>query len=58
MMMGIGNLTELTDADTGGVNVLLAGFCQEIGDVFTLVGEHSPRKWSAGAGQAEHFAVG
>ena len=31
IMMGIGNLTELTDADTAGVNVLLAGFCQEIG---------------------------
>jgi dihydropteroate synthase-like protein len=31
MMMGVGNLTELTDADTAGVNVLLAGFCQELG---------------------------
>lgn len=31
IMMGIGNLTELTDTDTAGVNVLLAGFCQEIG---------------------------
>jgi len=31
MMMGIGNLTELTDADSAGLNVLLAGFCQEIG---------------------------
>ncbi|MCE9562423.1 MAG: DUF6513 domain-containing protein [Planctomycetes bacterium] len=31
IMMGIGNLTELTDADTAGVNVILAGFCQEIG---------------------------
>ncbi len=31
LMMGVGNLTELTDADTGGVNVLLAGFCQEVG---------------------------
>ena len=30
MMMGIGNLTELTDADSAGVNVLLAGFCQEL----------------------------
>ena len=30
-MMGVGNLTELTDTDTSGVNVLLAGFCQEIG---------------------------
>jgi dihydropteroate synthase-like protein len=31
LMMGIGNLTELTDADTAGVNVILAGFCQELG---------------------------
>ena len=29
--MGVGNLTELTDADSAGVNVLLAGFCQELG---------------------------
>jgi dihydropteroate synthase-like protein len=31
MMMGIGNLTELTEVDSAGVNVLLAGFCQELG---------------------------
>jgi dihydropteroate synthase-like protein len=31
MMMGIGNLTELTDADSAAVNVLLLGFCQELG---------------------------
>jgi dihydropteroate synthase-like protein len=31
MMMGIGNLTELTDVDSAGINVLLAGFCQELG---------------------------
>jgi dihydropteroate synthase len=31
MMMGVGNLTELTDVDSAGVNVLLLGFCQEIG---------------------------
>jgi dihydropteroate synthase-like protein len=31
MLMGIGNLTELTDVDSAGVNVLLLGFCQEIG---------------------------
>jgi dihydropteroate synthase-like protein len=30
-MMGIGNLTELTDVDSVGVNVLLLGFCQELG---------------------------
>jgi dihydropteroate synthase-like protein len=31
MMMGVGNLTELTDADSAGVNVVLLGFCQELG---------------------------
>ena len=31
IMMGIGNLTELTDVDSAGVNVLLLGFCQEVG---------------------------
>ena len=31
LMMGIGNLTELTDADSCGINTLLVGFCQEIG---------------------------
>ncbi len=37
MMMGIGNLTELTDCDSAGINVLLVGFCQElaIGSVLT-----------------------
>lgn len=29
MMMGIGNLTELTDVDSSGTNVMLMGFCQE-----------------------------
>jgi dihydropteroate synthase len=31
MMMGIGNLTELTDADSAPINVLLLGFCEELG---------------------------
>lgn len=31
MFMGIGNLTELTDADSAAINVLLLGFCQELG---------------------------
>ncbi|OHB77547.1 MAG: dihydropteroate synthase [Planctomycetes bacterium RBG_16_64_10] len=31
MLMGVGNLTELTDVDSCGVNVLLLGFCQELG---------------------------
>jgi dihydropteroate synthase-like protein len=31
MLMGVGNLTELSDVDSAGVNVLLLGFCQELG---------------------------
>jgi hypothetical protein len=31
MLMGIGNLTELTDADSAAINVVLLGFCQEVG---------------------------
>lgn len=31
MMMGIGNITELTDADSAAVNVVLLGFCEELG---------------------------
>jgi dihydropteroate synthase-like protein len=31
MLMGVGNLTELTDVDSAGINVLLLGFCQELG---------------------------
>lgn len=31
MMMGIGNLTELTDVDSAGINVILLAICQELG---------------------------
>jgi dihydropteroate synthase-like protein len=31
MMMGVGNLTELSDVDSAGVNVVLLGICQELG---------------------------
>jgi dihydropteroate synthase len=31
MMMGIGNLTELTDVDSAGINVVLLAICQETG---------------------------
>jgi dihydropteroate synthase len=30
MIMGVGNLTELTDVDSAGLNTLSAGFCQEL----------------------------
>ena len=37
IMMGIGNLTEMTEVDSAGVNALLIGFCEElaIGSVLT-----------------------
>ena len=31
MLMGVGNLTELTDVDSAGVNVLLLAICEELG---------------------------
>lgn len=30
MLMGIGNITELTDADSAPINTLLLGFCEEL----------------------------
>lgn len=30
MMMGVGNLTELTEVDSAGINMLLIGACQEL----------------------------
>ena len=30
IMMGIGNVTELVEADSSGINMLLAGICQEL----------------------------
>ncbi len=37
LLMGVGNLTELTEVDSAGVNMLLAGLCQElnIGSILT-----------------------
>jgi dihydropteroate synthase-like protein len=31
LLLGIGNLTELTEVDSAGINVVLLGFCQELG---------------------------
>ena len=42
IMMGIGNLTELTDADSAGINVLLLGLCQELGIRSVLTTEVIP----------------
>src|SRR3954469_6185261 len=62
MFMGIGNLTELTEADTTGVTATLLGFCQEVGirNVLTTEVIH----WGRGAveeaviaAELMHFAV-
>lgn len=42
IMMGVGNLTELTDADTTGVNALLFGIISELGIKNVLATEVSP----------------
>src|SRR5437867_6234072 len=44
--MGIGNITELTAADTTGVNALLIAICQEIGVRGVLTTEVIP--WARG----------
>lgn len=42
MMMGVGNLTELTHADTSGINALLLGICSELNINHILATEVSP----------------
>ncbi len=42
MLMGTGNVTELTEADTAGMNVLLAALCQELGIFSVLTTEVIP----------------
>ncbi len=43
MLMGIGNLTELTAADSTGVNAILVAICQELGVRAVLTTEVIPR---------------
>lgn len=47
LFMGIGNITELTAADTTGVNALLIAICQELGVHAVLTTEVIP--WARGA---------
>lgn len=42
IMMGVGNLTELTDADTSGINAVLMGIVSELGIRAILTTEVSP----------------
>ena len=61
MLMGIGNLTELTEADSTGVTALLIGICQElrIGNVLTteVIGwAHGAVREAVLAAQIMHLA--
>ncbi len=47
IMMGIGNLTELTDADTTGINALLFGMISELGINAVLATSVSPHAVNA-----------
>ncbi|MEM1305136.1 MAG: dihydropteroate synthase, partial [Planctomycetota bacterium] len=47
MMMGIGNLTEMTSVDSAGVNTLLLGFCEELAIGSVLTTQVIP--WAAGS---------
>jgi dihydropteroate synthase-like protein len=55
MFMGIGNLTELTEADSTGVTALLIGFCQELGIRNVLTTEVI--EWARGAVQEAVLAA-
>jgi dihydropteroate synthase len=55
LLMGIGNLTELTEADTPGVTALLIGFRQEIGIGAVLTTEVIG--WAQGAVRATVLAA-
>jgi dihydropteroate synthase len=62
MMMGVGNLTELTEVDSAAVNALLIGFCEElrIDSVLTtqvINWAHSSVQEIAIARQLMHHAV-
>ncbi len=47
MLMGIANLTELTEADSTGITALLMGYCQELGIRHVLTTAEIP--WARGA---------
>jgi dihydropteroate synthase len=47
ILMGIGNLTELTEADTTGLTALLMGYGEELGVTHVLTTEEIP--WARGA---------
>ena len=62
IMMGVGNLTELTECDSSGVNMILLALCQELGIRSVLTTEvinwaRSSVKECSIARRLAHFAV-
>ncbi len=53
MMMGIGNITELTAADSTGVNAVLIAICQELGIRAVLTTEVIP--WARGCRARDRY---
>ena len=56
MFMGIGNLTELTEADSTGINALLLGICVELKVRYVLTTEVIG--WAKGAVKESMLAGG
>ena len=54
VLMGIGNITEMVEVDSAGVNVLLAAICQELGIHSVLTTEVIP--WAQSAVQEFNLA--
>jgi dihydropteroate synthase len=54
ILMGIANLTELTEADSTGMTALLLGYCQELGIRYVLTTQEIP--WARGAVQETDIA--
>mgnify|MGYP001186365034 CR=1 FL=1 len=54
MLMGTGNLTELTEADSTGINALLLGICVELNVNYVLTTEVV--SWARGAVREAHLA--
>lgn len=54
MLMGIGNLTELTEADSTGINAILLGICAELKINYVLTTEVT--SWARGAVRETYLA--
>jgi len=47
LFFGAGNVTELLDADSPGINAVLAGMAMELGAALIFTSEHSDKTWGS-----------